>query len=232
MIKLISNLKKIFNINTKQILTILCFVILETLCYNFTPISFAKVVLHGTNQNFQLATLWAAINFLVQTLNIISINIKNSFILSLSKNNTTTSYLLVLSDLSLSTLKALSIIIIASIYSILLMTLTTVAILICSLSAIIISTKKHLPNVIIDIIWLIFTFILSLIIVHELSNLQITISAFLLFTSFINTHLTKPHFNTNTINSLKTLKDDTYFILPDCQNMTNKKNNITNTNKK
>lgn len=247
--------KNITNTSNKELFTLFSFTILELSCYLFTPISFANIITQVTISNFQLASLWASINFLTQILNIITINLKSNFLkltkfrittnLNLSdQNSLIANFILVLADFATNALKLISIIIIASIYSLSLMMFIIVALSTCIIINTIIENSskntqlKQKNNLIqqnpfvVDTIWSIFMLIIILTTINLINNQKITLTIFLLFTSFINTHLIKPNFNLNLHPYIKSLKKELVSYEKICQKITNKNTNSPHTKKK
>lgn len=123
-----------------------------------------------------------------------------------------------------SCLKMFSISLIATIYSVYLGVYIVATIIICYTISFIIQKqrflglKKHnkndLSNIatlnnkewITEAIWTIFTFVITLIVIDLINNQTIMLSAFLFLTSFINTHLLNPTFDSNFLINCKLVK--------------------------
>ena len=138
--------------------------------------------------------------------------------------NSIITYIQPLNNFFMTTLKVIAILISASIYSLYLSFYILIALAICTTISYIIqkiSVKKFMlqssqeqklskisqnKSLIVNTIWCVFTFIITLITIDLFNNLKISITIFLLITTFINTHLFKPNFNINIIISTKLVK--------------------------
>jgi len=240
MYSIIKQWLKRIKVNKKDILYYLLLSVLEIVCYLFLPISYANIATKATQQNFQLTYLWAAINFLVQILNIITLTAKRSFInfeKTRIKTNLTTNhpdtkllssniadFLSSFNNFFMLVLKLVAILVSASIYSLYLSFYIFIAILICIILSYFIqkSSLKRLENftlaeqinlkltnlktTVIDVVWIISTFVITLITIDLINNQEISLTIFLLLTTFVNTHLIRPNFNISIISDIRIVK--------------------------
>ena len=225
MIKTIIKWLKTMRFTNKEYLKYASLSIIESFCYLLIPVSFAFITTKASEQNFQLTYLWATTNFSAQIFSVVIGKIKKSLIDSLKQrailrlNHNTKG----LSDITASNLvdfihplnnsiafilKLFAIIISASIFSIKLSLYIFLATATCFITSNIIQRfqmSKHKTklthnsikskNSTIDIIWMTFTFVITIYIITKTNNQQISLTAFLTLISFINTHLQKPNFS-------------------------------------
>lgn len=233
---------KAVELQNKEILNLFFFIFIETALYIFFPITYANIVSFTSEQNIKRAFLWAIISFMVQILSLILIALKSTFLNKtntiitnnllnhLTSNNKDlikptftiiSDYIFVLNSCFVFFLKLLSIVLIAGIYSTSLMLYTFIAVFICFIISVFITRKQKIEkqpntpnsNLFVDIIWATFTLLIMLAIINLFNNQNITLTVFLLISTFINTHLTKPNFNTDFVRKTQELNKnlDIYF---------------------
>ena len=218
---------KIIKPSKKQILIFILIMLTDSICYISIPISYANTISSVTAQNMRLSYLWASTIFLTQILGLIIQSVKNNVFnnpqnilyekLNLNKKYSLTEKQLFIdffnsmSDLLLFVFKITAILIISLVYSPYLTLFTTLAIIICLTVSFIFQLKTLKENqianlkVIIECLWNFFTFILLIKIINLFSSSNITLSAFLLLSGFVNTHLLKPNFPVDIIARTKHL---------------------------
>lgn len=199
---------------THEIIKLLCLAIISTICYIFLPLSYTKIATNIIIQNYNLTTLWTTINFLVVILNLIISNITKKHITSL--NTTHESRLMQKFDSTKATviitltlpiysslcliLKLTGLIISAGIISLSLALYLVVSICICfTLKKVLnlIKSSDQIILIIIDCVWYVFTFFMILYNIHMVRQQTLSVTTFLVISTFISNHLLKPEFNNN-----------------------------------
>ena len=219
---------KIANLSKKTYLQLLTFLLLEAICYIILPLSYAKITTSATLQNYSLTSLWAGINLMLQILSIIINSFSSSKISALTKHLTNKFSLefeeCFVGELSMFLthiysgagflFRALAIILSATIYSPYLAIYLLIAIVVCLLISAFgnnLAKKKKTSfeslSFLPDIIWSGFTYAIILYIIHLLRIQEISLSAFLLLSTFISTHLLKPNFKIALIQKIKNINN-------------------------
>lgn len=227
---------QIINLKKSDYVLFFSLTFIEIICFAFSPISFAYITSFAAEQNIQIALLWASINFMLQLLNYFITIIKqqrlialNSFVYNIlyqSKNYKIedtkyfSNFLFKFNNLILFVFKILSIVFISLIYSIYLTLTIIIALIACFISSFIINkirTKKQKPELygyqvlicdtILNCIWLGFSFFIIISAINLISNQNITLTVFLLITTFVSNHISKSELTVKHLINLKELKN-------------------------
>ena len=230
------------NLKFTDFLSLLMFAFVESICNLLLPLSFANIITSATIQSYTKANLWIIIYFLNSILTILIKNYTDSRLASLKKyiiwNNTSNTHnnklastfpnVIVLFYNYLKFVTKTTLIIIFAIYfDYILATALLCSILICyNSNRLKIAKLEQLSNY----IWPLLLTILLLLLNSNLSSNQLTISSFLIISTFINNHLLKTDFFPNYFSEINYIKK--LLLNNNCKTTFMHKNqNSTNTKK-
>ena len=233
---------KYVDIETNRYITLILLAIVENICTISAPLSFAKIITCATINAYSQTTIWILITFFVTIFSHIiknyvysTLNNSKKFLLKneLLRGNTETNAsqiacgIMVFYDYFKLLIFLFSIIIVAIFLNFKFSIMLLSSILICSF--IYLLSKAQFNNII-KFVWPFIIVIQLIILNNALKQQDITLSVFLVISTFINNHLLKPTEIPNHINYLKNLEQ----LINECKNNStlNKKQNSTHTKKK
>lgn len=232
---------RLIKLPVKNIIAYLILTLLELLCYTFGPVSFATIASYVTEQNIQLAKLWASINMMLQILGLIIIVIKQQLLTNLSveaHSNLSTkpnlkiedikyfsNFIFKFNSLIIFFLKLLIILISSIFFSLYLTLFILLAYLFCFIIGTIsnkIRTNKEskdkygyqvlICDSILNAVWHLFSFIILYSALNLIQEQNITLSIFLLVSTFISNQISKPFFSIKYLINLNLLSKRILYI--------------------
>lgn len=200
--------------------------ILFIFCGLFLPFSFASIINSASEQNFKLALLWTATHLLISILSQVITIIKNDLLyknshrieshlkessfqsISNIDKKFISDFIFTLDSLVVFICKSLFIVIISSYYKLFIGLFVLFGILTCQLISFLMQAKNKSDNEdkVITTIWSIITFFIIIFLIDLLSNNSISLTVFLVITSFVNSHVTKSELSFKSIRELLHLK--------------------------
>lgn len=204
------------NLTNKNLIFLIVLAVIESLCNLLLPLSSANIITSASIQFYTKTRLWIIIHLLISILTILITNYTNGKITSLKKiirqknNNshsdeaTTFSNAIVLFYNYLKFITKTILIIIFTVFFdyILAIILTTLIIICYNLNRL----KTHKIGPLSNYIWPLALTIVLLLLNNNLQINKLTLSSFLIISTFINNHLLKTDLFPNHFNEIKQIK--------------------------